>query len=80
MCLTIFNFLDELFGINKNKKSSANYSDDFDFETTCECCGELLEDCECDWQEISRNDISQNLPDDEPDFEDDESFDDFDSF
>ena len=79
MCLAIFDFLDALFGINKNKKASANYADDF--ETTCESCGELLEDCECDWQDISHQDISQDFPDDEPDFEDDESsFDDFDSF
>ena len=32
----------------------------FNWETDCESCEELLEDCECDWQDNSKEDISQS--------------------
>ena len=38
-----------------------NYSDYW--ETHCESCGELLEDCECDWQNESKTDISEDIDD-----------------
>ncbi len=88
MCFKLFNVLDELFGLNKNKPSNNTFSDD-DFDFHCESCGELLEDCECDFQDLSAEDISEfNLNfddefeiDDEPDASDDgDDFDDFDSF
>ena len=34
-----------------------------DWETHCESCGELLEDCECDWRGQSKQDISQDMDD-----------------
>lgn len=65
-----FDFLNTLFdgkqkknnktNINKNK----NQPDETDWETHCESCGELLEDCECDWREQSRQDIGQDEMDD----------------
>lgn len=39
-------------GSNKKREEKCNW------ETTCESCGELLEDCECDWKHLSRQDIS----------------------
>lgn len=33
--------------------------EDYDWETHCEFCGELLEDCECEHRQLSRQDISQ---------------------
>jgi len=38
---------------NKNKSS--------EFDEYCENCGELLEDCECDDQWLSKQDISQEI-------------------
>lgn len=54
--------LDFLFGFNQPKKN--NPKDNFDWETHCESCGELLEDCECDWKGLSKRDISQDDMDD----------------
>ena len=34
--------------------------DDSNWESDCESCEKLLEDCECDWQDISREDTSQS--------------------
>ena len=34
--------------------------DSFNWESDCESCEELLEDCDCDWQDISREDTSQS--------------------
>lgn len=45
-------FFDFLF-----KKKDAKESDSYDEH--CENCGELLEDCECEDQHISKEDISQ---------------------
>lgn len=57
----IFSFFSEL-AKNANKDKTKNN----DWEEHCESCGELLEDCECDWQKHSREDISNNwLPKDE---------------
>lgn len=33
------------------------------WETHCESCGELLEDCECDNKVLSKQDISQDIDD-----------------
>jgi hypothetical protein len=57
----IFNFFSELA-----KNASKDKSKNNNWEEHCESCGELLEDCECDWQKHSREDISHNwLPKDE---------------
>ena len=78
---------------NQKKNQKKKQQDDFDWETCCENCGELLEDCECDDQELSFEDIAMmdiideddeeqedflSSQDDEED--DDLSFDDFESF
>lgn len=34
------------------------------WETHCESCGELLEDCECEWKHYSKEDISLDNMDD----------------
>ena len=51
--------------------------DSFNWETDCESCEELLEDCECDWQDISREDISQSDWNDGDSDNDGTSFDNF---
>ena len=56
-----FSFLYELTKpLKKNKKNKNN---DFDWETHCESCGELLEDGECDWKNQSKQDIFQDMDD-----------------
>lgn len=72
-------------GIKEGTKKKQK-KDDFDWETHCESCGELLEDCECDNQGLSFEDIAlmdmldeeeegqQELEDEE---DDNLSFDDF---
>ena len=73
------------------KKNKKQYKDDCDWETHCENCGELLEDCECDDQELSFEDIAIMDMIDEDDEQDDMffqeeedddnlSFDEFESF
>lgn len=59
----------------ENKKQNKKYNpgenntfmteddDDFDWETHCEFCGELLEDCECEHRQLSCQDISQDIDD-----------------
>ncbi len=57
----LFDFLDSILGVNKNNKPDTKKkqnNDDFDWETHCENCGELLEDCVCDDKELSLADIS----------------------
>lgn len=51
--------------------------DSFNWETDCESCEELLEDCECDWQDISKEDISQDDWKDDDSDNDGTSFDNF---
>ena len=48
-----FSFLFELGKNSKKDKIQADSSDEY-----CESCGELYEDCECDWQQFSREYIS----------------------
>lgn len=56
-----FSFLSEL-GKNAGNVNDRKNS----WEEHCESCGELLEDCECDWKRQSREDISNSwLPKDE---------------
>lgn len=62
-------FFDFLFGTQNKKKQPTKQQDDFDWETHCESCGELLEDCECDWKQQSRQDISQDDEMDDLDFD-----------
>jgi hypothetical protein len=51
------------YKFNKINTTKGNkYAEDY-WETHCESCGELLEDCECDWQDQSREDISQDMDD-----------------
>ena len=73
-------------GIKEGTKKKQK-KDDFDWETHCENCGELLEDCECDDKELSMEDIAlMDMLDEEDEMEEDEfeenedenlSFDDF---
>lgn len=51
-----FSFLFELGKNSKKDKIQADSSDE-----RCESCGELYEDCECDWQQFSREYISLHL-------------------
>ena len=53
MCFVFFDFLDELLGFKKNK-SKNNNKNPFDFDSQCEYCGELLEDCECDFRKLAK--------------------------
>lgn len=46
---------------DKKKKPKKDYTEYW--ETHCESCGELLEDCECDWKKQSKQDISQDMDD-----------------
>lgn len=50
----------EMMEKEKKKKSKKK---NFNWETRCESCGELLEDCECDWKRQSKQDISQDMDD-----------------
>lgn len=50
----------EMMEKEKKKKSKKK---NFNWETHCESCGELLEDCECDWKRQSKQDISQDMDD-----------------
>lgn len=59
----ILDFLFALSQPNKNEKKNKKHND-FDWETHCELCGELLEDCECDRQKQRKQDISQDDMDD----------------
>ena len=71
----------------KERTKKKQKKDDFDWETHCENCGELLEDCECDDKELSMEDIAlMDILDEEDEMEEDEfeddedenlSFDDF---
>jgi len=55
-----------LFGFLKNSDKDNNKRRYSRLETTCEYCGELLEDCECDNNGLSLEDISMmDLLDDE---------------
>lgn len=47
----------------KHKTKDKSDKESFDWETHCESCGELLEDCECDWRGQSKQDISQDMDD-----------------
>lgn len=47
----------------KHKTKDKSNKECFDWETHCESCGELLEDCECDWRGQSKQDISQDMDD-----------------
>ena len=47
----------------KNNKKTKSKKKSFDWEIQCESCGELLEDCECDWRGQSKQDISQDMDD-----------------
>ncbi len=86
----LFDFLDELLGNKKTtkNKNDNNETDDLDdlycFEDCCENCGELLEDCSCEDQELSRQDLSWDFNNDEDESQDDKneglSFDSFNSF
>ena len=49
-------FFSFLYGICKNSQKDKVPSDSSD--ERCESCGELYEDCECDWQQFSREYIS----------------------
>ena len=40
---------------NNKKRDYTEY-----WETHCESCDELLEDCECDWERQSKQDVSQS--------------------
>lgn len=54
----IFSFLD--FFDSPPKKKKKDYYEDYDdysYDTHCEYCGELLEDCTCDHQDESRRDL-----------------------
>ena len=53
----ILEFLLALSGSKKNTNKNKEQSG-FDWETHCESCGELLEDCECDDKELSMEDIA----------------------
>lgn len=50
-------FLDFIF------KKKNNNNDLSQFDEYCENCGELLEDCECDDNWLSKQDISQEIDD-----------------
>ena len=39
----------------------SNKDNSSEFDEYCENCGELLEDCECDDQWLSKQDISQEI-------------------
>lgn len=59
--------LDFLLALSRSKKNINKKNKEqscFDWETHCESCGELLEDCECDWHKQSKQDISQDDMDD----------------
>ena len=59
---------------NQKKNQKKKQQDDFDWETCCENCGELLEDCECDDQELSFEDIAMMDMIDEDDEAEQEDF------
>ncbi len=61
--MSLFDFL---FG-TKNKKRPTEDRDDFDWEEQCESCEEYLEDCECDFEEESLQDIGGDYDDDSDD-------------
>ena len=74
-------------GIKEGTKKQQK-KEDFDWETHCESCGELLEDCECGNKELSMEDIAlMDMLDEDDEMEEDEmeedeedenlSFDDF---
>lgn len=71
-------FLDFLFGFSKPKNKKKQQ--DFNWETHCESCGELLEDCTCDWQAQSKQDISQSFWGENKKENNKTSFDEFNSF
>lgn len=48
---------------NKKKENKKQLDYNEYWETHCESCGELLEDCECDWKGQSKQDISQDMDD-----------------
>lgn len=62
-------------GIKQSTKKKQE-TDNLDWETECENCGELLEDCVCDDKELSLEDISLLDMMDEDDEESDELEDD----
>lgn len=84
----LFDFLDNILGTNK-KPDKKQKKEELDWETHCENCGELLEDCVCDDKELSLEDIclmdmiDEDDEEDEIQQEDEEddnlSFDDFES-
>ena len=49
----------EMMDQEEQKRKSLK-KDTFNWETDCESCEELLEDCECDWHDNSKEDISQS--------------------
>ena len=53
-----------LLGLSKPTNKRKQQKSRFSWETHCESCGELLEDCECDWKHQSKQDISQDDMDD----------------
>lgn len=49
-------FFSFLYEIGKNASKGKNQQNNYDEH--CESCGDFLEDCKCDWQDCSREDIS----------------------
>ena len=54
----LFEFLAALANSSSKNNKKKKKQDFNDWETHCESCGELLEDCECDWKGQSKQDIS----------------------
>lgn len=60
----LFEFLAAIANSSSKYNKKKKKQDFNDWETHCESCGELLEDCECDWKGQSKQDISQDDMDD----------------
>ena len=60
----LFEFLAAIANTSSKNNKKKKREDINDWETHCESCGELLEDCECDWEDQSEQDISQDDMDD----------------
>lgn len=58
----MYDMLNKQIKKKQQKKNQKDYTEYW--ETHCESCGELLEDCECDWKRQSKQDISQDEMDD----------------
>ena len=75
-------FLDFLLGLTSPKKNTDKKNKKgFDWENHCESCGELLEDCKCSYNWLSKQDISKgSMFDDKNETKSKNSFDNFNSF